>query len=110
MSIIIINTFVFIVQILYASCSFHACLATCFAVRKLVKRDYALPIDENGKCVVANKILPEDEKVFVQILTLICSVPSCLLTCSLYSLLYKFITPVPALLYVSFPLWGGLPN
>ena len=29
---------------------------------KLVKRDYALPIDENGKCVVANEILPEDEK------------------------------------------------
>ena len=29
---------------------------------KLVKRDYTLPIDENGKCVVANEILPEDEK------------------------------------------------
>ena len=29
---------------------------------KLVNRDYALPFDENGKCVVANEILPEDEK------------------------------------------------
>jgi len=28
---------------------------------KLVKRDYALPIDENGKCVVANEILSEDD-------------------------------------------------
>ena len=29
---------------------------------KLVKRDYALHFDENGKCVVANEILSEDEQ------------------------------------------------
>jgi len=29
---------------------------------KLVKIDYALPIDENGKRVVANEILSEEEK------------------------------------------------
>ena len=29
---------------------------------QLVKRDYALPIDENGKRVVANEILSKDEK------------------------------------------------
>ena len=58
MSIIIIYTFVFIVQILYASCSFHACLPVKFAVCFCISYHHLIIL----------------YIVFVQILTLICSV------------------------------------
>ena len=55
MSIIIIYTFVFIIQILYTSCSFHACLPVCCMLLYFLSSYRSM-------------------YSFVQILTLICSI------------------------------------